>query len=81
MMNIKKRSEEQEEFTSRKIEKSIRSAGVDEKTAHRISEGIKHKVGMKTADVRKHVIAKLSDHDGKASKAYETYKKPAAARE
>ena len=31
MMNIKKRSEKQEEFASRKIEKSIMKAGADEK--------------------------------------------------
>ncbi|MCB2229857.1 hypothetical protein KQH82_04010 [bacterium] len=80
MMNIKKRSDEQEEFSSKKIEKSMRSAGADEKTARSISEGVKHKEGMKTADVRKQVVAKLGDHDGKVSKAYESYKKPAPAK-
>lgn len=76
MMNIKKRSEKQEEFATKKIEKSIRNAGADEKTARSIAEGISHKEGMKTADVRKQVIAKLTDHDGKVTKAYASYKKP-----
>ncbi|MFH1372359.1 MAG: ATP cone domain-containing protein [bacterium] len=80
MMNIKKRSERQEEFASKKIEKSIRNAGVDEKTARSISEGVKHREGMKTSEVRKHVIEKLSHHDAKLGKAYEAYKKPNPAK-
>ena len=80
MMNIKKRSEKQEEFSHKKIEKSIRSAGADEKTARSISEGVKHRDGMKTSEVRKHVIEKLTHHDAKLGKAYEAYKKPAPVR-
>jgi hypothetical protein len=80
MMNIKKRSEKQEEFTNKKIEKSIRSAGADEKTARSISEGVKHREGMKTSEVRKHVIEKLTHHDAKLGKAYEAYKKPDPAK-
>jgi len=80
MMNIKKRSEKQQEFTSKKIEKSIRSAGADEKTARSIAEGIKHREGLKTSEVRKHVVEKLTRHDAKLGKAYEAYKKPAPAR-
>ena len=80
-MNIKKRSEDHEEFAIRKIEKSIKSAGGDAKTARMIAEGVKHKDGLKTSDVRKQVIAKLSDHDGKVSKAYESYKKPVPAKQ
>jgi hypothetical protein len=76
MMNIKKRSEEQEEFANKKIEKSIRSAGADEKTARSISEGVKHREGMKTSEVRKQVIEKLTHHDAKLGRAYESYRKP-----
>ena len=80
MMNIKKRSEKQEEFSNKKIEKSMRSAGADEKMARSISEGVKHRDGMKTSDVRKHVIEKLTHHDAKLGKVYEAYKKPAPAK-
>ena len=80
MMNIKKRSEKQEEFSNKKIEKSMRSAGADEKTARSISEGVKHKEGMNTSDVRKHVAEKLTHHDEKLGKAYDAYKKPAPVR-
>jgi hypothetical protein len=80
MMNIKKRSEKQEEFSNKKIEKSMMSAGADEKTARSISEGVKCRDGMKTSEVRKHVVEKLTHHDEKLGKAYEAYKKPAPAR-
>ena len=80
MMNIKKRSEKQEEFSSKKIEKSIRSAGADEKTARAITEGVKHRDGLKTSDVRKHVGEKLTHHDAKLGNAYEAYKKPGPAK-
>jgi len=77
MMNIKKRSGNQEEFSNKKIEKSIRSAGAGEKTAREISEGIKHKDGLRTSEVRKVVAEKLTHQDAKLGKAYEAYKKPA----
>jgi phosphorylcholine metabolism protein LicD len=79
MMNIKKRSEKQEEFSHKKIEKSMRNAGADEKTARSISEGVKHREDMKTSEVRKHVIEKLTHHDAKLGKAYEDYRKPTPA--
>jgi phosphorylcholine metabolism protein LicD len=81
MMNIKKRSEKQEEFSNKKIEKSIRIAGADEKTARSISEGVKHREGMNTSEVRKHVIEKLTRHDARLGKAYKDYKKPAPAKQ
>lgn len=79
MMNIKKRSEKQEEFSSQKIEKSIRNAGADQKTARSITESVKHKEDMKTSDVRKRVVEQLTHHDAKLGKAYESYKKPVPA--
>ena len=80
MQNIKKRSEKQEEFSIMKIEKSIKSAGVDQKIAKKISEGIPHKEGLKTSDIRKQVIEKLAQHDEKLKTAYDTFKKPAAVK-
>ena len=80
MLNIKKRSEKQEEFSNKKIEKSMRSAGADENTAKKIAGAIQHKEGLRTSDVRKQVVAKLAEHDGKVVKAYEGYKKPAPAK-
>lgn len=76
MMNINKRSGKQEEFSNKKIEKSIRSAGADEKTAREISEGIKHRDGLKTSDIRRVVSEKLTHRDERLGKAYEGYKKP-----
>ena len=81
MMNIKKRSEKQEEFSNKKIEKSMRSAGADEQTAREISEGVKHRDGLKTSEVRKLVAEKLKHHDEKLGKAYEDYRKPAPAKQ
>jgi polyribonucleotide nucleotidyltransferase len=81
MMNIKKRSDTQEEFMNKKIEKSIRSAGADEKTARSISEGVKHREGMKTSEVRKHVIEKLTHQDARLGRAYEDYRKPVPAKQ
>jgi len=80
MLNIKKRSEKQEEFSIKKIEKSMRSAGTDENTAKKIAGAIQHKEGLRTSDVRKQVVAKLAEHDGKFVKAYEGYEKPAPAK-
>ncbi|HEQ98644.1 MAG TPA: hypothetical protein ENO22_04795 [candidate division Zixibacteria bacterium] len=79
MMNTKKRSEKQEEFSKKKIEKSIRSAGADEKTSREISEGVKHRDGLKTSDLRKLVGEKLTHHNAKLGKAYEAYKRPGPA--
>ncbi len=79
MMNIIKRSGKEEEFSKNKIEKSIRSAGGDEKTAREISGGVKHKEGLRTSDVRRMVSEKLTQHDVKLGKAYEFYKKPVHA--
>lgn len=80
MMNIKKRSEKQEEFSNKKIEKSIKSAGADEKTAREISDGVKHKDGLRTSDVRKQVAEKLTQRDAKLGKAYEGFSKPGPAK-
>lgn len=79
MMNIKKRSEKQETFDRKKIERSIRNAGADEKTADVIAKGVNHREGLKTSEVRKHVVEHLTREDAKLGKRYETFKKPAAA--
>ena len=78
-MNIKKRSDTQEEFMNGNIEKSIFSTGADEKTAQKIAGAVQHKEGPKTSDVREQVVAKLAEHDGRVVKANESYKKPAPA--
>lgn len=79
MTKIKKRSQEQEEFSSKKIERSIRNAGADEETARKISQGIDHRDWLITTEIRKRVIEKLMLHDAKLGKSYETYQKPARA--
>lgn len=80
MMNIKKRSEEQEEFSNLKIENSLRSAGANDRIAREISDGVTHRDGLETSEVRKLVVEKLKHHNPKLGKSYETYEKPARFR-
>lgn len=77
MMNIKKRSQEEEEFSNLKIENSLRSAGADDRIAREISDGVTYRDGLDTSEVRRHVTERLSYHNRKLSKTYETYEKPA----
>ena len=79
MKNIEKRSKKQAEFDRKKIERSIRNAGADKKAAQSIAEGVKHREGLKTSEVRKHVLERLTTQDAQLGKNYETFKKPAAA--
>ena len=66
---------------NKKIEKSIVSAGADEKTVQKIDRAVQHKEGLTTSDVQKQVIAKLAEHGGAVVIAYESYKKPAPAKQ
>ena len=80
MLKIKKRSGEDEEFSRKKLEKSILSAGGNEKTARMIAEGTKHREELTTAKVRTRVITELKRLDHEACKRYEAYKKKPVAK-
>jgi transcriptional regulator NrdR family protein len=72
---LKKRSGKEEEFDRKKVEKSIKKAGVSENTARMIAEGVKHREGMATSEIRSHVIAELKRHEPEAARRYETHRK------
>jgi len=77
MLTVKKRSGKQADFDKKKLEKSIRNAGADENTARSIAEGTKHREGLTTPEIRKHVVAELQRHHADVGKHYESFKKPA----
>lgn len=75
MPKIKKRSGMEQEFDRKKIEGSIRKAEAKEDTARKVAEGVKHREGMATSEIRNHVIAELKRHEPEAAKRYETHRK------
>jgi 2-phosphoglycerate kinase len=75
MPKLKKRLGKEEEFDRTKLEKSIKKAGASENTARMIAEGVKHREGMATSEIRNHVIAELKRHEPEAAKRYETHRK------
>ena len=75
MLTVKKLSGKQAEFEKKKLEKSIKNAGANEKTALSIADGIKHREGLTTSDIRKNVITELKRHDPESGKRYEGFKK------
>jgi transcriptional regulator NrdR family protein len=75
MPTLKKRSGKEEEFDRKKLEQSMRKAGASENTARRIAEGVEHREGMATSEIRSHVIAELKRHEPEAAKRYETHRK------
>lgn len=75
MPKLKKRSGEEEEFDRKKLEQSMRKAGASENTVRKIAEGIRHREGMATSEIRSHVIAQLKRHEPEAARRYETHRK------
>jgi len=75
MPKLKKRSGEEEEFDRKKLEQSMRKAGASENTVRKIAEGIRHREGMATSEIRSQVIAQLKRHEPEAAKRYETHRK------
>jgi len=75
MPMVKKRSGKEEEFDRTKVERSMRAAGAKEDTARRIAEGVKHREGMATSEIRNHVAAELKRHEPETAKRYETHRK------
>ena len=75
MLKIIKRSGKEEEFSTKKLEKSIRCAGGSDKSSREIAEGTKHRAGIKTSDVRTRTIGELKRLGPEAGKRYESYKK------
>jgi transcriptional regulator NrdR family protein len=76
LVKVKKRSEN---FNKAKLKVSMKKAGAKDAHATKIADKISGKVkpGTTTVVIRRWVITELRPLDGKAAKAYETYKKPA----
>lgn len=70
MTAIIKRSGETEEFDRKKIEDSIRNAGVDWEPAKEIAGMIQEKEGLTTSDVRKALERELKNLDQELSDRY-----------
>ena len=75
MPMVKKRSGKEEEFDRKKVERSMRAAGAKEDTARQIAEGVKHREGLATTEIRTHVAAELKRHEPEVAKRYETHRK------
>ncbi len=75
MPKLKKRLGKEEEFDRKKLEQSLRKAGASENTARKIAEGVKHREGMATSEIRSHVIAELKRDEPEVAKRYETHRK------
>ncbi len=78
MENVKKRSGKTEKFDKAKLERSLRKARVDEKTAMDISNRASEKELNTTDEIRKMVAEELRKTDAKAAERYEGTRRLAA---
>jgi hypothetical protein len=79
MVKVKKRSGAMQDFDKAKLKASVKKAGAKEEHATSVADKVagKAKEGMATVEIRRLCIIELSPLDPKATKAYETFKKPA----
>ena len=75
MLTITKRSGLEEEFRTRKIANSMRSAGISEITAREVAEGITYHEGITTSEVRNRVVGGIKNREPQAAKRYESHPK------
>ena len=75
MLTITKRSGLEEEFRTRKITNSMRSAGISEETAKEVAEGITYHEGITTSEVRNRVVGGIKNREPQAAKRYESHPK------
>ena len=78
MDNVRKRSGETEKFDKAKLERSLRKARVDEKTAMDITNRVSEKELNTTDEIRKRVAEELRKTDAKAAERYEDTRRLAA---
>lgn len=73
MLTIEKRSGKEVEFSTGKIEKSMRNAGISQGTAQKVAAGISYHEGITTSEVRNRVIAGIKNQEPQAAKRYESH--------
>ena len=78
MENVRKRSGETEKFDKTKLERSLRKARIDEKTAIDITNRVSEKELNTTDEIRKMVAEELRKTDAKAAERYEDTRRLAA---
>lgn len=78
MENVKKRSGKTEKFDKAKLERSLRKARIDEKTAMDITNRVSEKELNTTDEIRKMVAEELRKTDAKVAERYEDTRRLAA---
>ncbi len=78
MENVKKRSGETEKFDKAKIERSLRKARADEKTATDIANRVSEKEVNTTDEIRNMIAEELRKTDAKAAEQYKDTRRLAA---
>ena len=78
MENVRKRSGETEKFDKGKLERSLRKARVDEKTAMDITNRVSEKELNTTDEIRNMVAEELRKTDAKAAERYKDTRRLAA---
>ena len=68
---MKKKDGRKENFDRAKIERSLKKAKVDEKTAKEIANKVILREGMTTEEIRRNVVKELRNKNEKAAKLYE----------
>ena len=80
MAKVTKEDKIGQSFDRKKIERSVRKAGADEKTARDISRSVKKRDGMSTNDIRNEVYVRLIKKDPKAARKYNNSRRLVARR-
>ncbi len=78
MENVRKRSGKTEKFDKAKLERSLRKARIDEKTAMDITNRVSEKELNTTDEIRKMVAEELRKTDAKVAERYEDTRRLAA---
>jgi DNA-binding IclR family transcriptional regulator len=76
--NVRKRSGETEKFEKTKLERSLRKARADEKTATDIANRVSEKEVNTTQEIRNMVVEELRKTDTEAAERYENTRRLAA---
>ena len=75
MSKIKKRSGLEENFQQKKIENSMRSAGITKETAEEVAGNIDYHEGITTSEVRNRVIGGIKNREPQSATRYESHPK------
>lgn len=75
MPKIKKRSGLEEDFQQKKIENSMRNAGISKETAEEVVGCIGYHEGITTSEVRNRIIGGIKNREPQAAMRYESHPK------